>query len=160
MVLPSSVPLREELDMSTFHEKLKEYRERLGMMQSVLAERSGLTKSHLNRIEKGLRPPPQVETVVNMVEVLRLTPEEAEEFVQLAGYSSMALEAGRGLTYDAPELLPQRLPHTYDRLYTALSQLPPHVQEKCIDAFLTLIENLTIRGWQVTKTQTNGENDE
>jgi transcriptional regulator with XRE-family HTH domain len=78
--------------MSTFHEKLKEYRERAGMMQMVLAERVGLTQSHFNHIEKGRRPPPRVETVVKMTEVLRLAPDEAEEFVELAGYSPLVLQ--------------------------------------------------------------------
>jgi len=144
--------------MSTFHEKLKEYRERAGMMQMVLAERVGLTQSHFNHIEKGRRPPPRVETVVRMTEVLRLAPDEAEEFVELAGYSPMALEAGDGLVYNSPEISLQN-PY-YNRLYIALSQLPPHVQEKCVNAFLTIIENLTAVDRQEAKVQVRDEGDE
>jgi transcriptional regulator with XRE-family HTH domain len=139
--------------MRTFHEKLKEYRDQLGMMQSVLAERVGLTKSHLNRIERGLRPPPQVETVVKMTEVLNLNRIEAEEFVELAGYSSMALDTGEGLVYNAPSM---PLP-AYDKLYFALSQLPPDVQDQCIEAFLMLIESLTMAERQVIISGTKGE---
>jgi transcriptional regulator with XRE-family HTH domain len=77
---------------SEFGEKLRGYRERLGLLQKELAEGAGLSPSHLTRIEKGARKPPQVDTVLRMVAVLRLSPDEAEEFVRLAGYSTLVLQ--------------------------------------------------------------------
>lgn len=77
--------------MSSFGERLTQYRKALGMNQSVLAERSGLTTSHLNRIERGTRKPPRLESVLRIMEELHLTYEEAVELVELAGYSSSVL---------------------------------------------------------------------
>jgi transcriptional regulator with XRE-family HTH domain len=87
--------------MSNFSNKLRQYRDRLGMKQRALAERVGLTPGHLNKIEKGTRKPPGVETLLSMVEVLRLSRNEAEELVQLAGYSPLVLPDDGGLDYDA-----------------------------------------------------------
>lgn len=78
--------------VDTFGAKVEEYRGRLGMLQKTLAEKVGLSPSHVNRIEKGFRGPPQVEAVLSMVEALRLTRAEAEAFVQLAGYSPIVLQ--------------------------------------------------------------------
>ncbi len=61
------------------------------MNQRVLAERSGLATSHLNRIEKGTRKPPRMESVLRMVQELHLTYEQAVELLELAGYSPSVL---------------------------------------------------------------------
>jgi transcriptional regulator with XRE-family HTH domain len=87
--------------MSNFSNKLRENRERLGMKQRILAERVGLTPGHLNKIEKGTRKPPGVETMLSIVEVLRLSRNEAEELIQLAGYSPRVLQLGGELERDA-----------------------------------------------------------
>ncbi len=120
--------------MSDFGRKVEEHRERLGMNQKALAERVGLSPSHLNRIEKGTRKSPQVEAVLQMIDVLRLTRAEAEEFVQLAGYSPMVLET-EGLVYNAPTLQP-----SLTRLQQALSLYPLDVQQQYINTFITILE--------------------
>lgn len=78
--------------MSDFGERLVEYRKRLGMTQRALAERAGLAPSHLNPIEKGTRKPPSVESVLRMIEALRLTRGEAVELLRLASYSPLVLD--------------------------------------------------------------------
>lgn len=80
---------------NTFGERVQGYRRQLGMLQKTLAERSGLSPSHLNRIEKGLRSAPQVETVLRMIDALCLGFDEAEELVQLAGYSPLVLQGNK-----------------------------------------------------------------
>lgn len=72
----------------SFGKKVTEYRERKNMSQAELARRAKMHVGHLNRIEKGTRnPPSRMVTIIKMVEVLGLTPEEANEFLVLAGYS-------------------------------------------------------------------------
>jgi transcriptional regulator with XRE-family HTH domain len=78
--------------MVDFGKKAEGYRERLGIKQNALAQRVGLSPAHLNRIERGTRKPPHVEVVLAMVEALYLKPEEAKEFVELAGYSPQVLQ--------------------------------------------------------------------
>lgn len=78
--------------VDTFGAKVEEHRERLGMLQKELAERSGLSKSHLNRIEKGTRKRPHVKKVLRMIEELRLTRGEAKELCELADLSPLVLE--------------------------------------------------------------------
>jgi transcriptional regulator with XRE-family HTH domain len=111
--------------MSDFSNKLREYRERLGMKQRVLAERAGLTPGHLNKIEKGTRKPPGVETILAMVEVLRLSRDEAEELIQLAGYSPLALPEDEGLDYDTPLGPTRETPPPRRRMRGALGSPPP-----------------------------------
>jgi transcriptional regulator with XRE-family HTH domain len=130
--------------MSTFSSKVMEYLNGLGMKQRTLADRIGLTPSYLNRILKGTRKPPEVETVLAMVDVLRLKRDEAEELVQLAGYSPMVLHVGGGLVYDAPPLDTPSLPDTFERFFTALGKLatlPRQRQEQCIETMIQLIES-------------------
>jgi transcriptional regulator with XRE-family HTH domain len=78
--------------VDTFGAKVEEYRERLGMLQIELAKKVGLSKSHLNRIEKGTRKRPKVETVLRMIKALRLTRAEAKELCGLADLSPLVLE--------------------------------------------------------------------
>jgi transcriptional regulator with XRE-family HTH domain len=130
--------------MGNFSDKLRAYRDRLGMKQRSLAARVGLTPGHLNKIEKGTRKPPEVETVLAMVDVLRLKRDEAEELVQLAGYSPMVLQVGGGLVYDAPPLDASPLPDTFERFFTALGKLatlPRQRHEQCIQRMIELIES-------------------
>jgi DNA-binding XRE family transcriptional regulator len=79
-------------EVDTFGAKVVEYRERLGMLQNELAKKVGLSKSHLNRIEKGTRRRPKVETVLRMIKALRLTRGEAKELCDLAELSPLVLE--------------------------------------------------------------------
>jgi transcriptional regulator with XRE-family HTH domain len=129
--------------MTNFSSKLREYRERLGMKQRTLAERVSLTPGHLNKIEKGTRKPPEVETILSIVEVLRLNHNEAEELVQLAGYSPKVLQVGGGLVYDAPPL-DAPLPDPFRRFFAALGKLASlsqQRQEQCIERMIQLIES-------------------
>ncbi len=81
--------------MATFNEKVTEYRNRINMSQRKLAQWTGIDPGDLNRLEKGTRkttkPVPR-DRLLRMVKVLNLNREEAEEFVQLAGYPSMVLD--------------------------------------------------------------------
>jgi transcriptional regulator with XRE-family HTH domain len=79
--------------VDTFGAKVVEYRERLGMLQNELAKKVGLSKSHLNRIEKGTRKRPQVKRVLRMIEALRLTRGEAKELCELAELSPLVMES-------------------------------------------------------------------
>ncbi len=78
--------------VDTFGAKVVEYRERLGMLQNELAKKVGLSKSHLNRIEKGTRKRPHVKKVLRMIEALRLTRGEAKELCELAELLPLVLE--------------------------------------------------------------------
>ncbi len=123
---------------TTFGERVVVYRNRLGMRQNALADRAGLTPSHLNRIEKGARRPPEADTVLRMAGVLRLSAEEAEAFVTSAGYSPLILRTGHGLSYSSPTVAPP----SDDRLSRAISSLPEESRERCVDALLSLIDAL------------------
>jgi transcriptional regulator with XRE-family HTH domain len=130
--------------MSNFGSKVMEYLDGLGMKQRTLADRIGLTPSYLNRILQGTRKPPEVEKVLAMVDVLRLNRNEAEELVNLAGYSPMVLQVGGGLVYDAPLLDAPLLPDTFERFFTALGKLaalPRQRQEQCLERMIQLIDS-------------------
>lgn len=132
--------------MASFGERVVAHREALGMSQRALAERIGLTFSHLNRIEKGTRKPPAVEKVLAMNEVLRLTRAQAEELVTLAGYSPLVLAAGGGLSYSSPSLpgvIDQQMEGDLSRLRGILGHLSPQQRQACIDALVALVRALT-----------------
>lgn len=119
------------------------YRKRLGMSQRALAERAEFTASHLNRIEKGARKPPLLEYVLRMIEALHLTKDEAEELVELAGYSPVVLAGGQGLAYSSPPTpagFPQGVEADLTGLFAALARLPQERQQACVDAIVTLID--------------------
>lgn len=79
--------------MESFGEQLRNYREQLGMSQQTLAERTGVSPSQLSRIQSGQKKPPPAETVLRMIEVLRLTGDEAADLLEAAGYSPQLLES-------------------------------------------------------------------
>jgi transcriptional regulator with XRE-family HTH domain len=95
--------------MSDFGEKVRGYRKKLGVTQKALAEAAGLTPTYFNRMEKGNRKVPRVETVLALVKALhravRLTLEQAEELVQLAGYSPEVLRLDGGLALTTPGIV-------------------------------------------------------
>lgn len=101
------------------------------MTQKTLAARSGLTPSHLNRIEKSTRNPPLPGAVLAMIEALRLTQAEAEELLQLAGYSPMLLQphpnaaAGQPTPNASADTLPQfgDLPRISDAILKLKTEL-------------------------------------
>jgi transcriptional regulator with XRE-family HTH domain len=92
--------------MRGFGEKMRGYRKAWGITQKALAEAAGLTSTYYNRIEKGTRKIPRVETVLALIaalhRVIHLKLEEAEELVELAGYSAEILQLGGRLAYDSP----------------------------------------------------------
>jgi DNA-binding XRE family transcriptional regulator len=53
--------------MSDFGEKVRGYRKELGITQKALAEAAGITPTYFNRMEKGNRKIPRVETVLALV---------------------------------------------------------------------------------------------
>jgi transcriptional regulator with XRE-family HTH domain len=135
--------------MSSFGEKVRTYRKAWGITQKALAKAAGLTADYYNRIEKGTRKIPRVETVLALVvalhRVVHLKREEAEELVELAGYSPEVLQLGGRLAYDAPPIsgsLPDGLYADLTRLHAALAKIPRYNQQSCIDALTTFIENL------------------
>jgi transcriptional regulator with XRE-family HTH domain len=140
--------------MSNFGRRVTELRDRLGLKQRTLAQRVGLTPSHLNKIEKGVRNPPAVETILSIIQVLHLNHNEAEELVQLAGYSPKVLQVGGGLVYNAPPLEASPSTYAFKRFLTALGKLatlPQQQQEECIEKLIQLIE------FEVTDNETISE---
>ncbi len=63
----------------SFGEKLDGYRIRYGINKKLLAERAGIHPDHLRDIIKGTVNPPKAKTVERIIEVLRLSPEEATD---------------------------------------------------------------------------------
>jgi transcriptional regulator with XRE-family HTH domain len=139
--------------MSNFGSRVAELRDRLGLKQRTLAQRVSLTPSHLNKIEKGVRNPPAVETVLAIVEQVCRKWEEAEELVQLAGYSPEVLHVGGVLAYDSPSLPKSPVSDaSYQRLFVTLAKvanLPHPRQEQFIDRIIEFIES------EVNKETTN-----
>jgi transcriptional regulator with XRE-family HTH domain len=135
--------------MSSFGEKIRWYRKAWGITQKAIAEAAGLTSTYYNRIEKGTRKIPKVETVLALVvalhKVVHLKLEEAEELVKLAGYPPEVLQLSGRLAYDSPTIpgsLPDGLVADLTRLHAALAKIPRHSQQASIDALTTFIENL------------------
>lgn len=62
----------------SFGTKLDEYRIRYGMNKKVLAERIGISTEQLRRITKG-ECPPSARVINKIIEVLRLSHEEAAD---------------------------------------------------------------------------------
>ncbi|MGH9877028.1 MAG: helix-turn-helix domain-containing protein [Nitrososphaerales archaeon] len=140
--------------MSGFGEKVRGYRKDWGITQKALAEAAGLTSTYFNRIEKGTRKIPRVETVLALVAALRLKPKEAEELVELAGYSAQVLQLGGGLAYDSPTIPgspPDGICADLNRFHAVLAKIPRQSQQACIDALITFIESLTaLKGQHTT----------
>jgi transcriptional regulator with XRE-family HTH domain len=90
--------------MNGFGARVRQYRKARGITQKALAEAVALTPTYYNRIEQGTRKIPKVETVLALVAALHLPPEEAEELVQLAGYSPEVLQRGGGVAQPIPSM--------------------------------------------------------
>jgi transcriptional regulator with XRE-family HTH domain len=63
----------------SFGEKLEAYRIRYGINKKLLAERAGIHEDHLRHIISGRHNPPKAKAVERLIEVLRLSPNEAAE---------------------------------------------------------------------------------
>jgi transcriptional regulator with XRE-family HTH domain len=131
--------------MTAFGRKLAEHRTRFGMTQKVLAERVGLTASHLNRVEKGTRPPPQIPTVLRMIEALRLDEQEAKELVQLAGYSPKLLDPLSGLVSSSSTVDHEVTESPLAELEAFLDTLDHRRRQAFLDALLALIRVLAVQ---------------
>ena len=67
-----------------FGRKLAEYRSRSGVKQDEFADILWMNRSHLNEIEREKVNPPRLETIVFMIGVLNLSPEEALDLLREA----------------------------------------------------------------------------
>ena len=117
--------------MGTFGEPLGTYLDRLGMSQRTLAKRIGLSPSQLSRIQSGQRRPPPAETVLRMIEVLRLRGDEAGDFLEAAGYSPQLLQSTpvvAGLSPESRQELIHSLEHAAADLESASHQLRSAIQ--------------------------------
>lgn len=63
---------------------LKTYRERAGLSQVRLAQRAGIDRSYLNRLESGHRLPSR-RTVLRLADALGLDPTERDQFLLAGG---------------------------------------------------------------------------
>jgi transcriptional regulator with XRE-family HTH domain len=138
--------------MGAFGEKMRQCRKARGITQKALAAAAGLTATYYNRMEKGTRKVPRVETVLALIAALhrraRIRLQEAQELVQLAGYSPEVLRVGGGLAYDAPPLDAPPAPDTFERFFTALGKLatlPRQRQEQCLETMIEFIESHVAR---------------
>jgi transcriptional regulator with XRE-family HTH domain len=129
-----------------FGAKIAEYRERSKMSQQTLARLADMNPELLERLEQGLINPSEVEveTVLTIVNALRLKPKEAEELVQMAGHSPQVLQVSEVLTYSAPPLTDtSQLSVPFDQLLLALAKLTtfePEAQRRYIEAIISVIE--------------------
>lgn len=71
---------------------LKRFRSRSGLSQRALAERAGVDKSYVSRIEKGERKYPNRALVLEIAGILELTAEEADLWLISAGYVSPRMQ--------------------------------------------------------------------
>ncbi|MGZ0151942.1 helix-turn-helix domain-containing protein [Kribbella sp. WER1] len=68
----------------TLSELLRTFRARAGLTQAALAERAGLSEQAISVLERGTRSRPRADTVRALIQVLALTPAEAEQFRTVA----------------------------------------------------------------------------
>lgn len=123
--------------MESFGEQLRAYRERLGMSQQTLAERTGVSPSQLSRIQSGEKKPPPAETVLRMIEVLRLTADEAANLLEAANYSPQLLESST-IIGTVPLAARQQLVRSLERAATDLESAS-HELRKVIDVLSRIV---------------------
>lgn len=70
-----TAPSADDHAMARLGTNLREARERLGLTQEQVAERSGVHATEVSRIEGGKRDP-QVSTVIRLAEALEVEPGE------------------------------------------------------------------------------------
>src|SRR6188508_2239782 len=66
----------QQPEPGSFGEKLRSFRERIGLTQEELAERAGLSAQGISALERGLRRRPYLPTVRALAEALDLTTQE------------------------------------------------------------------------------------
>ncbi len=79
----------------SFGAKVRQYRKRSDMKQYTLAERVGLTRSHLVEIEGDVVGPPKEKTIVRIIEELHLSQEEADDLIKEAFYTKAGVLRSR-----------------------------------------------------------------
>ena len=72
--------------MDEFPDLLRKYRERAGLSQNALADRTGKDPGTVNRLESGKRAPVNRETLLTLADALRLTAEEQDDLLAAAGH--------------------------------------------------------------------------
>ena len=70
--------------MESFATLLRSYREYIGVSQSELARRAGISASYVNRLENSEREPPTRSVVLKIAQALELDP-EAKDALLMAG---------------------------------------------------------------------------
>ena len=74
-----------------FGQLLSLYREKNDLTQKQLSALVPMNQSYLSRIERGLRKPPQRNTVLTMVKALELSEQEADDLLAAANYQPKTL---------------------------------------------------------------------
>jgi transcriptional regulator with XRE-family HTH domain len=59
--------------VSEYYERVREFRERQGLLQEDLARASGLTASYVSRIERGKVPTPSYQTLIALARALEVS---------------------------------------------------------------------------------------
>jgi transcriptional regulator with XRE-family HTH domain len=128
-----------------FGAKLAEYRERAKLSPQTLARLVDIDPDLWYQLEEGRTSPAElaIETILTIVKTLRLNDNEAEELVRLAGYQSMVLQVGAGLTYDSPTEPDSPNPdipiQEFLLALAKLARLPRHRQERCVAEIISVI---------------------
>ena len=78
--------------MERFGDLLKRFRLRANLSQSALADRAGVDKSYVSKIENGDRKSPSRSLVIQLATILDLSTEEADLWLISAGYISPRMQ--------------------------------------------------------------------
>jgi tetratricopeptide (TPR) repeat protein/transcriptional regulator with XRE-family HTH domain len=90
-----------------FGELLKQYRQRAGLSQRDLAERSGISDKQVYNLERGKAKAPRMSTVRLLAKALVLTDEERTEFIEAAARARTADGGANSENTAAPRTLPR-----------------------------------------------------
>ena len=96
---------------SSFAQLLQYFREQGGMSQRNLPKVTGLSASHLNKVEKEERKPPKRRDILILANALCLDPDKSNELLLAAGYDPLKLDEKRYLNNLAP---PDQMPASAD----------------------------------------------
>jgi len=103
--------------MATFGMVLQLARKVRGMEQKTLADKTGVSRSYLSRVELGLKPPLAGEAMQRVVEVLQLSEEEKHRLEAARALSAVRFQLPKGLTPMQVELA--------NRFHQVLARLTP-----------------------------------
>jgi transcriptional regulator with XRE-family HTH domain len=116
-----------------FGDQLKAYRHRARKTQRQLAADANLDFTYISKLETAAVLPPR-DTAEVLAKALKLSPEEREDFLALAGAISRDMER---YVRDQPAAR---------ELYRSVSQLPPEQQERRLREFIAQVERDLKRG--------------